>query len=137
MISQELILIIEDDLTSLGILNQLVKSKNYIPITCPDGKVGIDMLDFYEFSVVLLDINLPDYDGWDIFESIINKTPRTSVLVLTSTETERTKSFHENYKDNPSYELSFKPYTKDLVDIIDRLIEVNFKKNPNEGKSVY
>ena len=75
-----LVLIVDDDLTTQALIQEAVKSQGHTPIVCSDGKIALEMLLALEFQLVILDVNLPEVNGWDVFDFIHENIPRTSVL---------------------------------------------------------
>ena len=80
------ILIIEDDLTDKTLLLQLL-SKSSRPISEVKSagtlQAALELLDRISFSVVLLDLNLPDSNGLDTLVGISQKHPHTAIVVIT------------------------------------------------------
>ena len=121
-----LILIVDDDLTTQALLQEMMKSKGYIPIVCSNGEAAIEMLLAIEFQLVILDISLPKINGWDIFDYIHKNIQRTCVLMSTGTKTEKTELFKG--QSHEYYDLLYKPFSVDLLDKVDELIEKSLTK---------
>ncbi|MFX1373881.1 MAG: response regulator [Promethearchaeota archaeon] len=64
------ILLIEDDLELVKFLNSYFTSKGYSSIVAMNGTEGFEKLTNYQPKLVLLDIILPDINGYEIFKSI-------------------------------------------------------------------
>ncbi len=121
-----LVLIVDDDLTTQALLQELMKNQGYIPIVCSDGKAAIEMLLSLEFQLVILDITLPEINGWDVFNYIHENIQRTCVLITTGTKTEKTESFKK--KSYEYYDLLHKPFDSCLLDKVDELVEKSLTK---------
>jgi len=63
---RELILIVEDDPHVSEMLHTYLRTKQYRLITTPMGEEAIELCRKERPSVVLLDINLPDIDGYEV-----------------------------------------------------------------------
>lgn len=80
------ILIIEDHPIVADGLQKLCSS-NYPGSVClvaGTGKKGLALLNGHKFDIILLDINLPDYDGTDLCAEIKAKFDAIKIVVLTS-----------------------------------------------------
>lgn len=60
------ILIIEDDSKFNAILQGLAHEQGFKAIIAEDGKTGLYFADYYHPSAVILDLGLPDLDGWEV-----------------------------------------------------------------------
>lgn len=64
------ILIIEDDVNIAKMIKAALALVNYSSFCCTDGKSGIDEALNGRYDVILLDIMLPEADGWEVMEKI-------------------------------------------------------------------
>ncbi len=64
------ILIIEDDTNFAMILLKFAREKNYKGIVSVRGDVGIELANHYQPLAILLDIQLPVKDGWQVMEEL-------------------------------------------------------------------
>jgi len=64
----KVILIIEDDTSFAKILLDFSRQKNYKGIVAVRGDVGIEMAEHFKPIAILLDIQLPVMDGWQVME---------------------------------------------------------------------
>lgn len=77
------ILLIDDD-EAITMLLSGVLSQSGIQLTAaPTGEAGLTALRQTVFDLVLLDLNLPDYDGISLLEKIVTENLSTEVVVLT------------------------------------------------------
>lgn len=77
------VLIVDDDLRMCESLKALLSNQGYILKTCNSGKKAIEYLNKDDFDLVLLDIVIPDMDGYQIMDYINNQSPDTLVIVIT------------------------------------------------------
>ncbi len=75
------ILVVEDEESLLKLETILLTVKGFEVVGAFTGKMAIDKLATEEFNLVLLDIMLPDIDGFEICRYIRN-TPRTANLPI-------------------------------------------------------
>ncbi|NOX89089.1 MAG: response regulator transcription factor [Calditrichaeota bacterium] len=77
------ILIIEDDPVITEFLQTGLKYEGYKVSVSNSGKDGLDMLRQDTFNLVILDIMLPDIDGFDVCRRIRNRGLNIPILMLT------------------------------------------------------
>ncbi len=80
------ILIIEDSPADLFLIEEMLRfSTVNIKHIYTAGRMsaGIDLLNQFEISIVLLDLSLPDSFGFESFLKIKNKSKKTPVIILT------------------------------------------------------
>lgn len=66
----KIILIIEDDTPFAKILADFARNKNYKVIAAVRGDDGIELAKLYRPVAILLDIQLPIMDGWQVMEAL-------------------------------------------------------------------
>jgi signal transduction histidine kinase/DNA-binding response OmpR family regulator/CHASE3 domain sensor protein len=66
----KLILIIEDDTAFAKTLLNFTRKRNYKGIVAVRGDIGIEMANHYKPLAILLDIQLPVKDGWQVMEEL-------------------------------------------------------------------
>jgi signal transduction histidine kinase/CheY-like chemotaxis protein len=64
------ILIIDDDRKFSSILMELTHEKNFKCLVAEDGKTGLQLAEQYLPSAIILDIGLPQMDGWTVMERL-------------------------------------------------------------------
>lgn len=75
----KIILIIEDDTPFAKILLNFARSKNYKVISAVRGDEGIELAQKYKPVAILLDIQLPIIDGWQVMEAL-KSNPETKPI---------------------------------------------------------
>ncbi|MCK8060438.1 MULTISPECIES: response regulator transcription factor [unclassified Fusibacter] len=86
------ILTIEDDPDLRKIIVTYLKSEGYAYFEAEDGTAAGKLLDEHVFDVIILDVMLPDTDGWRILRNI-RRSNKTPVIMLTSRSEEEDKLF--------------------------------------------
>ncbi len=87
------ILIVEDDPDLLELLSYNIQKEGYQVQTALRGLEAVKLLQEQEFDLVLLDVMLPDHDGFRIAQ-YIKENPATQnipVIFITAKDTERDK----------------------------------------------
>lgn len=77
------ILIIEDDPNIAELIRLYLEKSNFQVTIASDGRRGIDAFYNIRPDLVLLDVMLPEIDGWDVCREI-RKTDKTPIIMLTA-----------------------------------------------------
>ncbi|MFT9597498.1 response regulator transcription factor [Mesobacillus sp.] len=77
------ILIVEDEQTISRVLAVYLKHEGYEVVQVLDGKEGLDLFAQHQPNLVLLDVMLPEMDGWDVLKEI-RKISSCPVIMLTA-----------------------------------------------------
>ncbi len=77
------ILIVEDENILREIMKDYLLEEGYRVIEAVDGKQAISLFQEYEVDLILLDIMLPDLDGWSVCKRI-RKTSNVPIIILTA-----------------------------------------------------
>ena len=80
------VLLIEDDSILNETITDFLETKGFSVEPCYDASEGLEMLDLYNFQVVLLDLGLPDMKGETCLRKIRADKPDMPVIVLTGRE---------------------------------------------------
>lgn len=74
------ILIVDDNPQNLQVLGRLLQEKNFEIEFATNGKAALEWIESQQFDLILLDINMPDMDGFEVCQVIrknekLNKIP--------------------------------------------------------------
>ncbi len=75
------ILLIEDNEQNQEALSRRLQRRGYDVIIAPDGKQGIAMAQSELPDLILMDLNLPDVDGWEATREI-KAAPETGAIPI-------------------------------------------------------
>ena len=64
------ILVIDDDLAITELMSMLLKTHGFEALTTNTGVEGVKLVEEKKPSVVLLDLMMPDMDGWQVSKAI-------------------------------------------------------------------
>lgn len=64
------ILVIDDDLAITELMSMLLKTHGFDVITTNSGAEGIRLVEQKKPNVVLLDLMMPDIDGWQVSKAV-------------------------------------------------------------------
>lgn len=76
------ILLIEDDSATAKSLNALLKTEGFICDTTDLGEDGLEIGKLYEYDLIILDLMLPDMDGFEVLRRLRASHIKTPILVL-------------------------------------------------------
>jgi len=82
------ILIVEDEPDLLRSLAQAVREEGYAVDTANDGEDGWFKAESYDYDAIVLDVMLPQLDGWEILRRL-RRVKKTPVLMLTARDQSR------------------------------------------------
>ncbi len=80
------VLIIEDNEQNMYMLTFLLEAENYEVIQSLSGKAGVEMAKNDKPDIILLDIQLPEMDGYAVAKNIrmIDELKATPIIAVTS-----------------------------------------------------
>lgn len=77
------ILVIDDDVAITELMSMLLKTHGFDVITCNSGAEGVKLAETHKPDAILLDLMMPDVDGWQVCKSI-RVFSNTPILVLSA-----------------------------------------------------
>ena len=84
------ILVVDDDLAVCQLLQRFLIQQNYQLAVAADGKTALSLFQQFQPDLVILDVNLPDANGYDLCQEMQGQTG-VLILVLTSRTDESDK----------------------------------------------
>ncbi len=80
-------MIVDDNPAIQDIVSELVSGAGFTPVTASGGKEALEKAGAEKPDLVLLDINMPDMDGWSVLRKLKEEgiTTNTKVMMLTAT----------------------------------------------------
>jgi two-component system cell cycle response regulator DivK len=83
--SKTCILVIEDNIDNLDLIRFLLEQEGYEILTAMDGKNGLKICEEQKPDMVLLDLTLPEIDGWHLARRLKNSPETSSIRVIAIT----------------------------------------------------
>src|SRR5882762_2460519 len=95
------VLLAEDDLSLGYVIKDNLIDAGYDVVLCADGQSAIDKFDKDEFSICLLDVMMPNKDGFAVAKKIRQQSDMVPILFLTarSMEEDKIKGFQSGADD--------------------------------------
>ena len=78
-------LVIDDDVALQGLFNALLSRNGYAVDCAPNGRAAFEYLRRGSYSVILLDLMMPDVNGFELLDRLQRDSPRllSRVIVMT------------------------------------------------------
>lgn len=84
------ILLVEDDKNICEMVNDFLTSENHTVEIAIDGKTAIDIFKDHKFDIILLDLMLPKFSGFDVLK-YIRSFSVTPVIIVTAKDSDSDK----------------------------------------------
>ena len=82
--STKKVLVVDDEPDTLELVKLVLESGGFEAILANNGKEAMAKIEITRPDLVLLDIMMPEMDGWDVFRRIREKNPAIPVAILTA-----------------------------------------------------
>ena len=105
------ILIVEDDKELAGLMTDFLRTEGYIVSAVESGERAVELFDRYGARLVVLDINLPDVNGFAVC-SKLRENPDTPILIVSARTDKEDKL---NGLDLGADDYIEKPYDIDIL----------------------
>jgi two-component system, OmpR family, copper resistance phosphate regulon response regulator CusR len=78
------ILIVEDEQKIADTLKLGLSENGYYVEVAYDGQIGLKLFEQHEFNLIILDINLPGLNGYQLCKIIRSRSPHIPIIMLTA-----------------------------------------------------
>jgi len=78
------ILVVEDEARIASFLSKGLASNGYTTSVADNGRDALAMLDTGEFDLMILDVGLPDIDGFEVLRTLRTRDKTLPVIILTA-----------------------------------------------------
>ncbi len=76
------ILLVEDDSATAQSIEMMVRSEGYVCDTTDMGEDGLEIGKLYDYDIIVLDLMLPDIDGYEVLRRLRAARVQTPTLIL-------------------------------------------------------
>lgn len=120
------ILYIEDDHEMIELIEMILSRRGYKVLGAQGGRKGLDIAREVLPDIILLDLMMPDLDGWDVYQQLKSReeTKNIPVIVITAKAQPIDRVFSLQIAKVTDYIAKpFRPH--ELLSSIDRILERN------------
>jgi len=78
------VLVVDDEPDTLELIKLVLESAGFEAILVNNGMEALAKIDAEKLDLVLLDIMMPDMDGWDVFRKIKERNTTIPIAILTA-----------------------------------------------------
>src|SRR5256885_15759213 len=76
------VLLVEDDSAPAASIEMMLRSENFIVDATDLGEDGLEIGKLYDYDIILLDLMLPDIDGYEVLRRLRAARVDTPILIL-------------------------------------------------------
>ena len=76
------VLLVEDDSNTAQSIELILKSEGYIVDSTDLGEDGLEIGKLYDYDIIILDLMLPDIDGYEVLRRLRSARVNTPILIL-------------------------------------------------------
>jgi two-component system cell cycle response regulator CtrA len=76
------VLLVEDDSATARSIELMLRSGGFVVDTSEFGEDGIEVGKLYDYDIILLDLMLPDIDGYEVLKRLRAQKVTTPILIL-------------------------------------------------------
>lgn len=116
------ILLVEDDLLTKNTIGLFLREEGYEVHEAEDGVDALSLLEKNQFDLVLSDIVMPGFNGFDLLERANSMSPRTPVMLMTAYS-----PMQSQVKTRGAAEFILKPFLLD--DLLSKIQQLLDRKN--------
>lgn len=78
------ILLVDDDFTNRQTLHRLLTDEGFLVVTAVTAHEAVELAKTMTLDLVLVDLNMPIKDGWNVSEQLSARTPLLPIIVITT-----------------------------------------------------
>ncbi len=79
------ILLVEDNIDNMTLIADVLQSLNYTVLQAADGQQGVTMAESEKPDLILMDLSLPQMDGWTATRHIKSKPELSKIPIIALT----------------------------------------------------
>ncbi len=117
------ILVVDDEPDIVQVVSFRLRNAGYDVVTALSGRKGLDLVESERPDLILLDLRLPDIEGYDICEKLKNDEKYKSIPVVLLTASIISGSV-KKLESSGADDCILKPFDyEDLLEIVGKLIK--------------
>ncbi|HVA46248.1 MAG TPA: response regulator [Pirellulales bacterium] len=115
------VLIVEDSLDTANVLQTMLRQWGYSSRVCTSAHEALALAPYYEPQVALIDIGLPDMDGWELVRRLQRQGAKVETTFIAVTAHGEEQDFQQSRAAGITYHLVKPAFQSQLRQILDRL----------------
>ena len=118
------VLVVEDNAINQLLISTILHLESFEVVVADNGKIAIDILINSDFDIILMDLMMPEMNGYDATEYIRKKlTDNKSTIPIIAVSADVSKDVKDKCKAVGMNDYISKPYdAKHLLDLIKKTI---------------
>lgn len=108
----EIVLIVDDEATNINIVAEILLHNNYEIRIATNGKTALEIIDKEKPDLILLDINMPEMNGYEVAQKIISSKDRKNIPFIFLTAENDSQSIVKGFSQGATDYIS-KPFSKE------------------------
>ncbi len=76
------VLLVEDDTATAQSIEMMLRSESYVCDSTDMGEDGLEIGKLYDYDIIVLDLMLPDMDGYEVLRRLRAARVKTPILIL-------------------------------------------------------
>ncbi|MEQ9255576.1 MAG: response regulator, partial [Alphaproteobacteria bacterium] len=76
------VLLVEDDSSTAKTIEAMLKAEGFVCDTTDLGEDGLEIGKLYDYDIIVLDLMLPDIDGYEVLRRLRAARVATPILIL-------------------------------------------------------
>ena len=78
------LMVVDDDPTHRGLISDMLSPLGFVVLEAPDGFACLEMLKQCQPELFLLDVSMPDMDGWEVARRLKQKGNRSPIIMVSA-----------------------------------------------------
>lgn len=119
------VLVVEDNLDTASVLEKSLQEWGYPSRVCTSANEALALSPYYQPQVVLIDIGLPDIDGWELASRLRARHSESPPILIAITAHGEQEDFQRSQTAGISFHLVKPAFQPQLREILERLARGN------------
>ena len=77
------ILVVDDEPALIETVTRALTEEGYFAVGATDGAAALDILAYVQVDLILLDMNMPGVNGWQVASELQSRSVGTPIIVMT------------------------------------------------------
>ena len=82
MEQKKIIMVVDDEYDMVDLIQLVLQTEGYDVVTATSGKTALEKLKTEKPDLILLDVSMPDLDGWQVIKKIKENSSLKSIPII-------------------------------------------------------